>query len=360
MLNPVDSDETALQTSESDVDESASEAIAWLHSPKQPRGFAWALIWLMTLVSLGLHGLLMLLPVPSEQPPPVAKPEEKKVRITQLPTLNRPAPPRGAAARPTPKPVVPVRRAASAIPRPVQRAAMPSVQPAVPVVSPSPQQVPAETPTDANPWQDFPQYPGAQPGCYNLPSCMQTSQALSEVGNYFERELAAKKYRASPQITESDRQVYQVSRNNLTQFLSLISVPHQGTVYVLAEAPRSLADLAQAVEVPAAIYDVLSGLAATDATRADFAQPDAFYTGNTVRPEIGITKLVTGETPDTFFDTYFRTNLFNSGFESLEPSQYGGGFLYEVKKDSLSLYINLVPTQDGSGTIVVIWKQPPQ
>jgi hypothetical protein len=155
--------------------------------------------------------------------------------------------------------------------------------------------------------------------------------------------------------------VYQVSRDGLTQFLSLIQVDGKGTLYVLSEAPRTLADLTQAIEVPAAIYDVLAGLAAEDATRANFAQPDPFFSGETPHDQIGVMKLVLDESPDTFFDSYFRTNLFNSGFTSSEtPQQYGGGPLYTVTKDDLLLYVNLVPTQDGSGTIVVIWKSQPE
>ena len=72
-------------------------------------------------------------------------------------------------------------------------------------------------------------------------------------------------------------------------------------------------------------------------------------------------QVVSGEAPDSFFDSYLRTNLVNNGFDSTQLSQsYGGGLLYEVKKETTSLYINLVPTQDASGTIVVIWKTLPQ
>jgi hypothetical protein len=143
--------------------------------------------------------------------------------------------------------------------------------------------------------------------------------------------------------------------------LSLIFVEGKGTLYVLAEEPRTLADLSQAIEVPAEIYGVLQGLAAEDATRINFAQPDAFYTADALRSSIGAAKLVPGESPDSFFDTYFRTNLVNSGFEPSDTSQqYGGGPVYTVKKEDLLLYINLVPTQDGNGTVVVVWKSLPQ
>lgn len=343
---------------------SASEVVTWLHTPKQPK--FWLLIWIATLASLGLHALLLLVPMPDEPEPAPAKPEERQVRITQLPTLTRPAPNRAPVARSTPRP-------ASPRPQPVRRSTTipPLVRPpiALPVqpVPSQPQANQATTPepvaaADANPWQDFPQYPGAQAGCYNLQSCLQTGRALSEVSSFFERELTSKRYTATATISESDRKVYQVTRNNLTQYLSLINVPGQGTLYVLAEAPRTLTDLGGAIEVPAEISTILSGLpGGTNPTRSEFAQPDKFFQGDTQNPEIGLMQTVTGEVPDTFFDGYLRTNLVNSGYEAIELSQsYGGGLLYEVKKEDTSLYVNVVPTADGSGTIVVIWRTLPQ
>ncbi len=358
--NPVDTSETSAQPTIQSTESETPSDISWLHTPKQSGKFAWLLIVLTTLISLGLHLVLMFFPLPEEQKPVAAKPEEKKVRITQLPTLNKPGP-KVPIAKSTPK-VVPVPR--TPIPR------ITSIPPIQAPKPPTPQAVPQSAssaspansaPSDANPWQDFPQYPGAQAGCYNLPSCMQTGSSLSDVSSYFERELTNKKYSVSKTISESDRTVFQVTRNNITQFLSLINVPGKGTLYVLAEQPRALADLGDAVEVPAEIYSVLSGLAAADATRDQFAQPEAFYSADSPKPEIGIMQVVTGEAPDTFFDTYLRTNLFNNGFESSQLTEsYGGGIVYEVKKENAALYINLVPTQDGSGTIVVIWKNLPK
>jgi hypothetical protein len=59
-------------------------------------------------------------------------------------------------------------------------------------------------------------------------------------------------------------------------------------------------------------------------------------------------------------DTFLKTNLQNNGYEVSEPKPtYGGGVVYEVKKEKLQLYFNLVPTTDGKGSIVVIWASPP-
>jgi hypothetical protein len=189
---------------------------------------------------------------------------------------------------------------------------------------------------------------------------MQTNARLEDVSNYFQRELTAKRYTVQAGEQEPNRRVYQISRNGLAQFLTLFFVDGK-TVYVLSEAPRTLADLGQAVEVPTALYDVLANFAAPDAGRADFAQPEFFYDVDTRKPEVAVAKLVTGEVPDTFFDAYLRTNLFNNGFTSDEsPQNYAGGLLYTITKEELSLYINLVPNYDNSATIVVIWRDKPQ
>ncbi|MFM7470631.1 MAG: hypothetical protein ACKO5P_03885, partial [Nodosilinea sp.] len=68
-----------------------------------------------------------------------------------------------------------------------------------------------------------------------------------------------------------------------------------------------------------------------------------------------------GEQASTFFDVYFRNNLVNNGFKpGVTPQSYGGGLVYQVTKDNLTLYINLVPTVDGTGTLVVVLKKLPR
>lgn len=337
----------------------------WLHTPKTPKGFlSQQFIWLMTLVSLGLHGLVVMLPIPAEPPTEPAPPEAEQVRITQLPTgsptATKPTPPTKASTQAQPK-ARPTNRPSTTPPIPTDKPKPPVDQTSPATSTPETTSASTSEVVGGNPWADFPQYPQAQPGCYNLSSCLQTDQTLGDVAAFFERELATKKYAAQPTINERQRKVYQVSRDGLTQFLSLIYVEGKGTLYVLSEAPRSITDLAQAIEVPAAVYNVLSNLYAENAGRDSFAQPDAFFTADGLRPEVGIIQLVTNEAFDTFFDTYFRNNLLNNGFESSDSYQeYGGGQLYTVTKEDLTLYITLVPTLDGTGTLVVVLKSLPE
>ncbi|HEY9646149.1 MAG TPA: hypothetical protein V6C88_07265, partial [Chroococcidiopsis sp.] len=323
IASPVQTDEAAIALSDGSLNQASAElsgADFGLHRSPGSRGVAARpLIWIMTLASLGLHALVVFIPMPSEPEPPPAEPEEMSVRITQLPAQTQASPGPTPQTQPTPRVSPPPRSPV------VQQATTAAIPQPSPAASPTPQSTPSP-PADAappapanggNPWQDFPLYPGGVPGCYNLSSCIQTNASLEDVSSYFQRELTAKQYSVNAFPGEANRRVYQVSRNGLTQFLTLFFVEGK-TIYVLSEAPRTLADLGQAVEVPTALYDVLANFAAQEATRADFAQPDAFYQSDALKPGIAVAKLVTGEAPDTFFDTYLRTNLFNSGFASAE------------------------------------------
>lgn len=345
----------------------------WLHSPRQSAKFPQKVFWLGTLVSLALHGLLMLVPLGPDRKSEPVKLEEKKVRISQLPTPAKTVATKLPPVKVPPK-VTPVMDKPALVPPIQAKPIIPPVRSPKPAVETPKQQTPAQTPaqtpnqpeksvdrtTDATAWEDFPQYPGAQSGCYNKAACKQTVKGLSDVSAFFEKELPAKKYDAKLTSNDSNRKVYQVSRNGLLQFLSLL-VDKSGTLYVLSDAPLALADLANAIEVPAEISSVLGGLQGTDATPTNFTQSGDFFVGSSPRPEIGIMQVVTGETPDAFFDTYFRTNLVNNGFEPPDtPQQYGGGLLYAVKREKISLFINLVPTADKTGTVVVIWKNLPK
>ncbi|MBN8558890.1 MAG: hypothetical protein J0L70_00025 [Leptolyngbya sp. UWPOB_LEPTO1] len=313
-------------------------------------------VWLTVLVSLGLHVGLMLIPTGNEPKPTPLKEQEKQVRVTQLPTLNK-----TAVIKAPPKPLTPTQPQRIT---PVRETTIPPV--ASPVDRPKPPipqspTKPAETKpaeSDSNNWADFPIYPTAQPGCFGLQSCLQTSDALAKVSDFFTKELAKKKYESKLTVQSVDRAIYQVSRNGQAQFLSILQ-SEKGTVYVLADAPRTLEDLKKAVEVPPEVSEILSNLDAQAADPTLFAQPTLFYDRQVQKAGIRNISLVASQA-DTMMDEYFRSNLQNNGYEVTDlPQQYGGGSLYQVKKGSVTLYLNLVPTKDGANTLVVAWKNLP-
>lgn len=193
---------------------------------------------------------------------------------------------------------------------------------------------------------------------------------LNQVTDFFARELPAKKYDLKLTLKEAGREVYQISHSGQTQFLSVMTA-EKGTVYVLSNAPRSLEDLKKAVEVPPEVSEILSNLDAKTAEPSLFAQPNLFYTRSTEKglgagaqvPRSGIRNisLVTDQVAEEMMNAFFQTNLQNSGYEVTDlQQQYGGGGIYQVKKPKVTLYLNLVPTKDKTGTLVVTWKEPPR
>ncbi len=339
----------------------------------------------MLLISLVLHGLVMLVPVPDKEASP--KKEEKSVKVTQLPTTTspptikrspqpspKPAPPKAVtpitrqpvlANRPRPQPIVQAPRS-----RPVQ--STPSTIAPSPVAAtptPSPTTSLETAPTTNTALTEFPIFPGAKAGCLEVQSCFQTGNTLDKVAAYFEKELPARNFTAPVDTDEPARKVYQVSRSDFpAQYLSLIST-EQGTIYVLADQPRTLDDLKNAVVVPPEFYTILAEVGEELEDESIFANPNDFYTklssqdpdGSLIpaeqREEIEGVKLAPDQTADAVY-TSLLSNL-QSIFEVSESGSYGGGSLYKLKKDSFTGYLNLVPTKDGTGTIVILWSDPP-
>lgn len=333
----------------------------------------------MLLVSLALHGLLMLVPVPDEEAPR-KKETEKSVKITQLPTATTPPTPK--RSQPSPKVATPITRqpvlAARPRPQPIvqaprSRQPTPSSSPAPPPVAATPTQSPttspATAPTTDTALTEFPIFPGAKAGCLEVQSCFQTGNTLDKVAAYFEKELPVRKFNAPVDTDESDRKVYQVSRSDFpTQYLSLIST-EQGTIYVLADQPRTLDDLKNAVVVPPEFYTVLAEVGEDIEDESIFANPNDFYTklssseadGSLIpaeqREEIEGVKLVPDQAADAVYSSMLPS--LQSIFEVSESASYGGGPLYKLKKDSFTGYLNLVPTKDGTGTVIVLWSDSP-
>lgn len=349
-----------------------------------------ALIRPMLLISLTLHGLFLLMPMPEEKAKSVLK-KEKIVKVTQLAL-----PPSKPAARTTPKTPIATRPKVTPLTsRPVQpisrrQPVIQVVKPKLVQTPPQPRQVasardpsstasPAESPnvestnqlvnaTDT-PLAEFPHFPGAKPGCLEVPSCFQTANDLEKVAAHFEKELPAKEFTISMNVDEPGRKVYEVSRSDFsTQYLSLIDTK-DGTIYVLADAPRSLDELKQAVVVPEEFYSVLAEVGEELEDKTQFADPTQFYSklssqesdGSLIpaqlREEIQAQKLFAGQTPDAVYD--FMLPSLQSVFEVSESGSYGGGNLYTLKKDSFTGYLNLVPTKDNSATIIVLWTEKP-
>jgi hypothetical protein len=347
----------------------------------------------LVLFSVGLHAALLLTPIPS--PPVKPKPAQPKtVKVTTLPPIKAnqakslvknklsakallkprlsPVVHKGLVIhRPTKKTIAKVAQAPNQkIPKP-QNAPQP-----LPSAKPAPVDEPSSDPS--NPMHDFPHYPGAIPGCLGVQSCYETGKTIDVVSQYFQQQLPLKKYTITPASNDADRKVYQISKGGVAQFLNILS-DGKNAVYVLAEKALTLADLQQAVQIPSDFSEnILAQLPAgssgesTDPSPDQFASPNAFFAklggdapdGSVMNPEmnseIDSMKLVFGQTPQQLFSGFFTPNLNQSGYQPKPVATYGGGQLYELKKGTFKpFYLNLVPTQDGKGTIVVVWRSKP-
>ncbi|ELS30648.1 MULTISPECIES: hypothetical protein [Pseudanabaena] len=236
-----------------------------------------------------------------------------------------------------------------------------------------------------DPFVDFPQYPNAETGSFGLLqgqedlASQQTSDRQDVVALYFEKELPARDYEIKTLSSDSTRKVYQIFKGGLSKFLNLIVREGKGTAIVLASKPLDLENLQSLVVASKAETDfdiVLKHLSELGAQRIAipefyFAQPEKFYAKSVKdrnsydieKPQFGFDGnfvVILDKNPEQLFSNFFASQLQNHKFEISQMSDYGGGLIYKVKQGSFVRYLNLLPTQSGVGTIVVIWKILPK
>lgn len=237
--------------------------------------------WL--LIALGLHGVLLFLPLPSESPSEPTSTAEN-IQIVSLPSPTPstaptppPTPPLAVPPPPTPsvapsirvqaRPSAPPAITPTSTPSPTPApAATNSPQPApspspAPNPSPSPSPSPTPTPTPSvdpnasttvlstlpNP-PDFPHAEGSQPGCGGQAVCWQTDNTQwRSVARTFEQTLEDQGYDVNQLELETDTgvRVYAVSKEGeIPYYLNLLSTL-DGTVYVLSDKPLTPQELTE-------------------------------------------------------------------------------------------------------------------
>jgi hypothetical protein len=70
-------------------------------------------------------------------------------------------------------------------------------------------------------------------------------------------------------------------------------------------------------------------------------------------------RLVKSKTPPEVYKDLLASLNRNDYRPTSIPAEYSGGQLYKIEKDSLTVYLNLVPTANGSDTVVVTWSTNP-
>lgn len=219
------------------------------------------------LLSLALHGLVLMLPlVPASAPEPEEAVEESiTVDLTELPptalpiapppvppptvaptpppstSVPTPAPPNPQVAIAPPSPEAPPPIAPTPSPQPTPAASPTPQTSPTPLPSPTPQPSPTPLPSPTpTPFADFPHAEGAVQGCHDSEQCWQVADTQwRSLSRSLSEQLTAENY----QLRELDlgddagRRVYELTDPaGEISYLSLISTL-QGTVYLLTSEP---------------------------------------------------------------------------------------------------------------------------
>ncbi|NJO59813.1 MAG: hypothetical protein HC836_16385 [Richelia sp. RM2_1_2] len=215
-----------------------------------------------------------------------------------------------------------------------------------------------------NPFADFPNYSNLRPifcGVQNARLDRRTrltSDSLDAVAAYFENRLAATDFQVEKLTDEPDTKVYQVSKENLTQFLQLFATKEPGTMILLSSERvdcyrLSNQNLQENSQIEQQAFDVTFSNLYTQfgwTEEKDFA----------VTPEV---EKVLGKdiknTPEELA-LVIKSNLESEGFEvSQIKKDEASELVYEVKKGEFIKYISFVPTKEGKGAIVLLLKNTP-
>ncbi|NJO39825.1 MAG: hypothetical protein HC865_03845 [Cyanobacteria bacterium RU_5_0] len=350
------------------------------------------------LLSLGVHALMLALPIAPDpaSPDPEASMADPDVAIdlTSLPPellpspqlASSPTPPASISQSPSSNPQLAPSPGINVQPLP-SNASVAIVETAPPQASPEISSSPNSPPPDgasasqsplpsnpppapttvlAAPFADLPQLTGSQSGCLGLGGCRQIAENPGEVSQTLKQQMEAQGYTVRLRddlIDTSDYQgmkIYEVSKDGTTRYLNVISSGLGETIYILTPELTTRAEIENAGTVQTELETVLTNLSGGNrASYPQFVYPDLFFTGTNPRPEIGGQfHLIPGGNP-TQLSVSLTSTLQGSGFAVSPVGEYGGGIVYEISQRAFMGYLNLIPTQDGMGTIVVVWRSLP-
>jgi len=351
----------------------------------------------MLLLSLALHAALLLTPFPganSEKSKPEA-PKEEKISLTQLPPQTQPVTPQTPPKPATPPPPrprinIPPRPAALALrrnaPPPPRRVPSRPTQ-ATPQAPAQPiQPTPARPAADAFS-KDFPQYPGAQRGSFGLPATytpfsQKTTAAMEQVGTFFQQELQRKGYDVQTiEANPPQREVFQVSREGTTKYLTLLANPGgSGTNILISDNPlpndlgaanvvspeessfyENLSDILPVIDPNVPDWTNLNGPGTLPEAQAFFKDNGSTgeggnYTEPQLRDEVDRALLGVNQDPQAVYSDLV-TKFTNADYTVESAGNYGGGSLYTVTRDGVTGYLSVVPTSNG--VALFFWKQHP-
>lgn len=206
--------------------------------------------WHYWVAALGLHGILLALPIyPSSAPP-----KEQPIRVTRLPEKStaKIIVPRTLAAKVPIKPKIQPSPKAIARPHPPNPIVVPSPTPSSSPVAAKPSPTPSPTVTD--PLALFAKAEGAEPGCSDSrkTDCWQLEDTQwRSVASSLEERLENQGYAVTKLDDLEDEMgmgIYKVDKDGVTKYLHLL-LTDRGTVYLLESKPLSRSELEVAVGV---------------------------------------------------------------------------------------------------------------
>ncbi|WP_143162007.1 hypothetical protein [Phormidesmis priestleyi] len=326
----------------------------------------------MLLASVGLHALLLFVPLPGENQPSKPTPE-KTVKVTQLPptsqSKSKAQPLAKATIAPSPKRVMPAARP-NAI-------TIPSLIKPKPVESaPETAAASKSAPAANNPFADFPRYANAKPGSFeSLPAALsplsfQTGDPLTTVEAFFRSELPKKQFEIGSPTNLGDVKAISVTKGGVTKYLHLMTRAGKGTVFFLLDNAIDINSLPKDTKIQTEppekleLTQLFTELAdqvnfVTNNPEQELNDP-IFVSASGIEFDQGkATAIGAGTTvPLAQLDAQLQSQLANIGFTVTASGSYGGGTVYQITKNSYSRYLTIAPTKDGGGWVYVFEKAP--
>lgn len=346
----------------------------WNHLPDPVKAFVRPMLF----ASVGLHALLIFVPLPGEKEPPKPAPE-KTVKVTQLPPTSKPNSTAKPLAKvpiaPSPRPVIPAARPnALTIPSTIRPS--PIAQPALEAAA-APQTAPSNAPAASNPFADFPRYANATSGSFDSlpatlnPSSFQTSDSLAIVEAFFKSELPKKQFEAGDPTNLGSVKVIQVTKGGVTKYLHLLARDGKGTVFLLLDTPLDINSLPKDTkfqnEPPEKLEltQLFTDLADTvnfvgDNADTQLQDPTTFLSAKGVETDQGkVTSLGEGITVSLAdLDALLPSKIADIGFTVTPSSSYAGSKVYQITKNSFTRYLAIAPTNDGGGWVYIFDREP--
>ncbi|HBL12514.1 MAG TPA: hypothetical protein DD379_14140 [Cyanobacteria bacterium UBA11162] len=350
----------------------------------------------MLFISLVLHALLLMMPISSNLEKFESAEKEETVKITKLPSAAKSS--SGSSPQPSPKPTSELTSQPnlSTSNQPQQQIANPinyqvqpksnlnsqaETSPSAPQESESSQSSSSKSPnsesdskgtsgseTDSqntnvnDPLEDFlsnfPFPENAQVGSLGVlskeadSSARNVNQPLGQLIKYYGKELPTRKYTlAYPTIDHVDLQIYQVSKNNVSQYLHLIKIG-ENTVIFLSDNQldrKDIANLEADTEEEREFKNIIRQVIEVASTKELTSDITSKLAGGKYN-DFGI---FPGKRPAQIGSDLNRA-LSNSEFRVDNPIDLRqNGLIYPVSKNSFKGFIQLIPTQDGSGTAII-------